>query len=105
MLLDGGVLKEREQRAALGCCDAPPLPVLRFGIGSRHFQRAEVTGGCLATGRAAEHRAFPRVRGVVGWWEMPCEELGSLLLSWPGSPGSCSTPVAGPVLLLTRDVT
>lgn len=112
MLLDGGVLKEREQRAALGCCDAPPLPVLRFGIGSRHFQRAEVTGG--AAWQLAVQLSTGLFQGCVEWlaggrcpvrsWGACCS-LGQAALApaapqWPVQ--SCSSPEMSPEPTLER---
>lgn len=86
----------------LGCSDTLSLPVLRFKIGSHHFICAEVPGNNWGTiWQLSEQPSVGLFQGYLVWQagKMSCVRPAAL---WPVSPISCSTPVACPVLLLTR---
>ena len=89
----------------LGCSDAQSLPVLRFGIGSCHFMREEVTGGLPGSWSCSRAQGFSKgmwcgrpTRCTVGSWGACCPPgqmaLASAAPQWPIQ--SFSSPEASP---------
>lgn len=75
----------------LGCSDAPSLPVLRFGIGSCPFMRAEVTEGLPGSQLCSRAWDFSK-----GMW---CGRLARCSVrSWGGCcpPGQLALAPAAP---------
>lgn len=88
----------------LGCSDAPSLPVLRFGLGPHDFLFSEVTVGLLGSRPCSQAWSFFKDMQCGRLAKCPARSWGACLPFWPDSPGSCSTPVVCPTLLLTRGV-